>query len=463
MAWAALGLVGLLALWRAGRWLAWRRALARARGFARQLADEEGAEAAEEGLLAMKSVAAVEQALCELLGEAEPGARAARAVLDKHGAAARWSQELARGNLAAKRRAISLFAKLGDGLGRQQLIAALGDDHPAVAGAAAAALEAMEPSATIPDLARALGSARRRAAETAAALLSRGGPAAVEALLDQLEEGNPQARRLACEALGILGEGRSLGRLRALLAKDPETEVRAAAAEALGRLGEEEGFHSLREAVRGDPDWFVQARAVNSLAGAHAPGSVEFLLGLLREGELWDGSLPSEREEQIDRPLSVDTVLRPRERLRQAIHLGLRELGMAPEEVRELEGGLSAGGLPESAFPEEEREELRAICRLLASPEAGVRCQAMQRLAELAGHAATELLVGRLKDAQPEVRAEAARLLAAVGAEDALEPLTRSLKDPDPGVRRGAAEAINSLVAGEPRAPGRPERSRPEG
>lgn len=94
--------------------------------------------------------------------------------------------------------------------------------------------------------------------------LEKMGEPAVNHLIAALKDEDKWVRYTAADALGNIGERRSVQNL-ILLLKDPDQDVRFVAAEALGRLGDPSAGEALSETCRGD-NCFVRIAAEEALA-----------------------------------------------------------------------------------------------------------------------------------------------------------------------------------------------------
>lgn len=377
----------------------------------------------------------------ELLRERDPAVRAAAIeILRRTRAFDGWVKDLERGGYRAKLRAIQALGEVGDERAVEELIEALGDDDPGVARAASQAVMMRDPDYAADRLAGALSSPKRRIAETAAAALVHMGEAAVEALVGQLASLRAQARRLAVESLGAIGGPALADLLLPLLESDPDPAVRVSVAEALARLGGEYVFAHLRRLAQFDPDWFVRARAYSLLAEANAPGAAEYLLEAL-------AGLESEIARSGDEKDAVEVVSDGVQRLRSAIVVGLRMLGLSDDEIAAAQRQEETEELDIALLAEEEKLLPGWLDALgaLGEPDAARRAEAARQLAE-AGPPAVAALARALRDPDPLVRAEAARSLGRIGARDGLDALAECLRDPDPGVRLASSTAMRAIV-----------------
>ncbi len=431
------------AVWLLLRWH-WQATLARARRIAARLnrpaqtlAEVEDQAAAVEELIGFPETRAAVAVARELLGARDAAVRSAAAeILRGMRALDLWMRDLRRGGYRAKLRAIRALGEVGDERAVEELLEALGDDDPDVARAASYAIVLRDPDYACERLAEALASPNRRLAETAAATLVRMGKQVVEPLMGQLESSSVLARRLAAESLGSVGEADVFEALLTRLEGEPDPEVRTAMAEALARIDGEAAAPELRRLARGDPDWFVRARAYALLAETNAPGATGFLLEALRD-------CAPDPEQFSDEGDAVESVLEGAERVRSAIIVGLRLLGMTEEQIAGAVGQARA-----AALPAEDMEEVSGLLLALRDRDPVRRAEAARRLGGN-GEVAVKPLKQALQDPHPLVRAEAARALGLTEARDSLEALAGSLHDPDANVRLAAAAAIREIVTRE--------------
>ncbi len=416
-----------------------RRIADRLRRPATTLAAVEEQSSAVEELTGFGDVCAAAAAARELLKENDTTVRsAAIEVLRETRALDMWSRDLQRGGYPAKLRAIQALGDVGDERALEQLLEALGQDDPDVARAASYAIVARDPDYAADRLAEALSSPDRRLAETAGATLVRMGEEAVEALVGQLTNPSTQARRLAVESLGSIGEPSVKKVLLPLLETDPEPEVRSAVAEVMARVDAEATAQDLQRLANSDPDWFVRARAFSLLAEANTPGAGEFLTEALLQ-------LEPDLTELSEEGDVVECVIDGPRRVRTAIIAGLQLLGMTDEEIAAIErrtAALAADG--GTRDPDDVSDALAG----LRDRDPARRAEAAQRLGEVGLPAAPALALA-LRDPDPLVRAEAARALGRTGAPDSLRAIAECLRDPDPSVRLAASTALRAIVTRE--------------
>jgi len=458
----ALVLRWLVQWWHARAVTRARRIVARLRTPATTLAAVEDQASAVEELCQLSDIPAAVEAARELLTVMDATVRsAAIEILRRSRALDLWARDLEKGGYRAKLRAIEALAEVGDERAIDTLVQALGDDDPDVARAASQAMVGRDPDYASERLAEALVSTNRRIAETAAATLVRMGDDAAEALVSELSSLSAQARRLAAESLGAIGNASFASALMPMLSSDPSPGVRGAVAEALCRLGCDKANDHLRRVAESDPDWFVRARTVFLMAEMGAPGAKEFLLSVLARAQADLAHWTNGSED-------VEAVTEGLPRVRSAALAGLRLLGLTDAEIAAV-SRLPVQPIPSAAEPTSgaSYEELPALGGQADDPlpsrtdqpddgwislavslrdrDPGQRAEAARQLAE-AGPPALRYLQTALNDPEPMVRGEAARALGRIGDSGCLSALATCLQDPDPDVRLAVSNAMRGIV-----------------
>jgi len=428
----------------------WGRATAVAR--ARRIADRlrspadslsvvEDQSAAIDELVQFGNTEAAVAAARELLDSMDGAQRlAAIEILRRTRAFDRWTRDLRRGNYRAKIRAVGALGQVGDERAIDELIEVLGDDDPHVAQAASEAVLMRDLDLAVDELADALSSPNRRIAETAAATLVRVGEDSLEALVGQLGCLDAQARRLSVECLGAVGTSNLVPLLLPLLESDPDPQVRTAVAEAIARTGSERASGELRRLAQNDPDWFVRGRAYTLQAEVNAPGAAEFLIAGL-------AALQPEGDRGSDRNDAVDVITEGTRRVRAAIIVGLRLLGLGDDEVAAAIRSAEGADLDSDELSSNERAAngWAETIAALTQHDPARRADAARQLAEAGMSVLTDLRCA-LRDPDPIVRAEAARSLGRIGASECLNSLADCLRDPDPTVRIASSNAMRAIV-----------------
>ncbi len=359
-------------------------------------------------------------------------------VLRRTRAFDRWTRDLRRGGFRARIAAVEALGRVGDERAVEQLIEVLGDDDPHVAHAASQALLVRDPDHAIDRLADALSSPNRRVAETAAATLMGLGEDSIEALVGQLGSLNAQARRLTVESLAAISAPGLTDLLVPLLESEPEPSVRTVVAEALSRTGEQGAFAELRRLAQSDPDWFVRARTYVLLAEANAPGAAQFLTEGL-------AALQPEIIRRSDESDAVEVIAEGPRRVRAAIIVGLRQLGLTDEEVSDALR-FAEDYAPDDSSEVELADGWAESIAALKQADPASRANAARQLGQ-AGVPVLAELRRALRDPDPLVRTEAAHSLGRIGARDCLDGLAECLRDPDPGVRVAISNAMRTIIS----------------
>jgi HEAT repeat protein len=115
-------------------------------------------------------------------------------------------------------------------------------------------------------------------------LVSRG-PTIAQAIVDNFEELEIQARVVALDVIAAVGTLEIADWLRERL-QDAERDVRSRAANALGAIGDLFAGPLLVDAL-GDPEWPVRALAAKSLAKLRYAPAIPELCNALRDSEWW--------------------------------------------------------------------------------------------------------------------------------------------------------------------------------
>ena len=271
----------------------------------------------------------------------------------------------------------------------------LGHARPEARARAAGALGSVDPEdreRACAALRRALGDARGEVRYAAALSLSElRDAAAVPALVDQLEDGDPRAREAAAIALGRIGHDAAWAPLARALAEGPP-EVRFQAAASLAEIDAERAAPLLRPAL-GDPDGEVRASAACGLGEVAADRAIDDALAAL----LGDGH-PEPRFE------AAIALARHGDRRATAVLLPfLRDAGRA------LDAAQALGAL---ADPESRPALERFLRRPFASPLVKVcAAHALARLGEPRGRAHLERASRSRRD---DVRGLAEELLSSL-------------------------------------------------
>lgn len=143
-----------------------------------------------------------------------------------------------------------------------------------------------DPGPVVAALVRALGDGENPGRRNAAleALIQCGSPA-VPSLLEASHADDVDVRKQIVDALGGIGDARSVGRLSELLS-DPDANVRGAAADALGLAGRPACGPVLVRTASEDPESLVRLSALRALDRLQVPVVTADLVGLLDDAIL---------------------------------------------------------------------------------------------------------------------------------------------------------------------------------
>jgi HEAT repeat protein len=240
------------------------------------------------------------------------------------------------------------------------------------------------------------------------------GENAVEALLEALEDQEPEVRRGAAWALGVIRNPRAVEPLVSRL-RDADESVRSGAAWALGVIGDPRGVPALVDALR-DSSPEVRRKAA-------------WALGEIGEREAVDALVQVLEDEDLD--------------VRRVTFLVLEKLGWKPTEEEEVRRLIAEREWDRLAGMGDVAVE--SLIEALSAEDGETRMKAAWALGEIGDRRALEPLLDVLEDLEPQVREKAARSLGKLRDPGALEGLLRLLDDEDEGVRAAASEALGEL------------------
>ncbi len=255
-----------------------------------------------------------------------------------------------------------------------------------------------------------------RGAVWAARVLGRSrDPESVEPLIGRLQDPNDELRIAASEALGAIGDRRSVQPLIQAALRDPVAQVRAHAAGALGKVGDA-STSGVLIGMLADPDFGTRLRVLEALEMVH-PEDTSALEGALRDPNL---------------------------EVRRRAALAIERVGYLERKVTELD----------STDADVARKAYTAVLELgragLADSLAGylhhksprVRAEMARACGELGVARVAPLLVAAIDDTAALVRASLAEAIGRLRAEGGAAALARLLDDADATVRERAAEAL---------------------
>ena len=216
---------------------------------------------------------------------------------------------------------------------------------------------------------------------------------AVPALIDALDDPDPNVRRQVAKALGILKDERSVKPLIEAL-KDDNRNVQFYAAYALGEIKDPRATEPLLQALN-DPAWCVRDQAAWALREIHRAGGPDLT------GRLMDK---------------------------------LNRKDLDASHVMWLIEQTGGPGLTDE------------LASLMENGNAVARRRAVHLLCELGGEGAVEPLISALQDSSPEVRLAAVEGLHQIGDKRAEKPLSRlAERETDKRVREAAREAAYQM------------------
>jgi HEAT repeat protein len=302
-------------------------------------------------------------------------------LMDDKSAAPKAARLLTDGDPLVRMRAVFAVGALAPEQTRPLLERLAADAEPLVRGCAATVLARHKEPEVTSSLLKSLELHGNRF--SAISLISHGSSAA-PGLRKHLSSKNPTVRRLACFALGLIGDKDSLDSLhKAAGDKDPDVAVSAAIALALMR--QDEAFDLLEEALE---------------KRGQSAGNVEAV---------------------------AKKIVLALEAYRKA----------AKEEKSKLAGELGKYGLL-PPVPE-------LISELRTSKNAGTRTTAATALGNIGSDLALAALAEASGDKDKGVRLAAAAALGRIAVREAVAPLRTLSYDPDPAVRAAAATALARL------------------
>jgi HEAT repeat protein len=256
--------------------------------------------------------------------------------------------------------------------------------------------------------------------------------------------------------VGKLKEKRNTaGLILALEDKDPEVQYRAA--EALGDIGDEKSISPLITAMSRSEFSGVRWKAAEALSkiGYPAVGSLITLLQFPSDDVRWQAAIVLG---EIGNPDAVEPLITLMEdedryvRSRAAVALGL----IGKPAVNRLVEILSRGpvrarcGAAAALGRTKNVDAIEPLIIALTDPETEVRVEAAAALAAI-GKPATGSLIKFLKYTGGERRVEVVRALGQLQVSDAIEPLVQILENADDRERQEVADALDAILAAEVR------------
>lgn len=334
-------------------------------------------------------------ALATALGDEDPGVRlcAAKALASMGEIAVAVAVKAVHNDDSnARESAVLTLGWLGTKVAIRELVAALGDRHPAVRSMAAFALgQCHGEERALSGLVVALTDPNARVrANAARALGGIGDKRQTELVLRALQDRSASVREAAIAALGSFGDRRAVDSVVRML-KNKEARVRRAAALSLGRLGDRRATEPLLVLLR-DADRDVRVLGAQALGRLRDRRALEPLMAMLNSKEVED---------------------------RRTAAFGLGEL-------RDVSTTIS-------------------LVAVLGDKDHELRLLAARALGGLGNREAVLPLTSAMRDEMPDVREAAAKALGDLGDKRALPSLLEGAKDGDSGVRSAVAYALGKL------------------
>lgn len=334
------------------------------------------------------------------------------------------------------------------------------EDDASVKVAAAAALAKLRDPSAIPLLVKELLATDDRSSRNVAEALTAFGALAVPPLLELLvDPSHPSARVWAARILGRIGDKRAADDLVARL-HDRDDLLRMATAEALGSLGDPRSIQPLVRATLRDPAPQVRAHAAGAVARIEGDRAIDVLVAALADPDYGTRLRALEAFEtiRVEDTSHLESALRdPNAEVRRRAALALERVGYLEKTIgrltsedrktseRAYAGIVELGrvGLVDSvaAYIHHERFEVRALVAR-ACGELGIA-----RIATL--------LLARLDDPAWPARAAMAEAVGRLKPEGGVEALVKMLTDAEEPVREAAAEGLTNFAekAFEPHVP----------
>ena len=359
------------------------------------------------------------------------------------------------------RAAVEALGHSGDSRTIPHLLQAMNSQKPFVQQAAAKALGQVGKSMTVPYILNAIKDEEQefvpKDLEDALRYIS--DHSVLPFLLEALQDGKPQVRRVAVETLGHLGAGEAgmhlipllqdadehvrhstvqvLGTLREKNAvvpliqalQDEKQQIRQAAAQALGFMKADEAVSALIESVSvSSSDYLLRQAAVEALGRIGDSRALEPLLEVLQDRE-WKA-----------RWSAIYALGRIGDE--QALPFLHRCLLEEEDTILRKSAAVTLGQL-------HRRESVAALSKGLSDEDWQVRWAAVYSLGQIADASVWPRLLEVLHDSQDTVRREAARVLGRLGDARAVPYLVLALKDAHWDVCKTAARSIALLSKAE--------------
>jgi|GEM_PF-1923117 len=295
-------------------------------------------------------------------------------------------------------------------------------------------------------------SARIRAA-CVEALVRTGLKRVIGAINDSMIDPDPQVRSQGAIAVATICSPRSIELLVTLI-QDPDLTVRRNAAQTASRIDEAEIGPAVAAAMNSEAD---ATTVEHLLAALNRNGGNDSLSVLTRyvegeSGNLRDLALKALRK--LKAPASVPVFRRllddsnPAVRRQSVEQLAALKFNAVLPRIHEMlknDTDESVRGSCAKAIGEMQDKSALPLLEAALEDSAVVRLQAVISLGKLGNHAAGPVLLGLLRDVQPEIRYQAVRAIGQLKLEGSEEQIEALFQDKDEMVRRGAEQALQEL------------------
>lgn len=293
--------------------------------------------------------------------------------------------------------------------------------------------------------------------------------AAMQALINALNDAEVEVRISSVQALGQIEDERAIAALSNALRNDSDGRVRKMAAWALGNIEDSRAVPALTHALKNDRDLEVRRTAVWALGQIEDSAAVPALSDATRDSDSEVRQMSIWALGQIEDEAAVPAlanVLRDSNadvRKQAAWALGQIESSNAVPALSAALRDASTEVRKQAAWALgqiEHRPAPMALQDALKDSDAGVRATAAWALAQIEDPGSAAALRAAMRDQDANVRRAVLRALTQIGDEAGYDAVAEMLKDPDPEVRKAAAAALGGRHGGyadpQPRPQPRP-------
>lgn len=266
------------------------------------------------------------------------------------------------------------------------------------------------------------------------------------ALIELLEDGDPDVRADAASALGQLKIAEAVMPLLDTLEQDADGDTRIVAARSLAKIGTADAVERLMKCVEaeGYPEldgpndemeyracWEVQAQCLEALGEIGDARATDLVITLLNDDEL-DHLHPSCF--RILAKLDSD-----------AAELFLLSCIRDGDRAKRRKAIIAIAAADRMSTLKNEHELVEVLCLALKDNDAGVRLNAVQALGRIGNADGIVRIAALLTDEDREVRQEVAATLHAVHGQRIVRTLHIMLREPDPILQAHLAELLGEI------------------